>query len=184
MAILVNSWSYFNLVHSPVMGLIVLHDSWYIRRFVVSFLRVVHTVCTNLVLFVHPLNPLFNANFDVMDAPETCECYVPSKAPTVKISKGRKRKHHVEGDVAVDSFSVDSWERMNIYTGQWGKIEAKIMKLTSEFFHKYVEKLNHFVLRYSSGEQAQLLGDQQAGFNFGLIPVAMITLSMFNCAHF
>ena len=91
-----------------------------------------------------------------------------------------KKTKRVSGvETVVESFSVDAWERMDIYKQEWSKIEAKLMHRTSALFHKYVEKLYDFISRYSTGEQTQLQNDYVIGFNFGLLPTAMIALSEF-----
>lgn len=114
-----------------------------------------------------------------------CEVHIPAKTSSankavVKASgRGRKRKQLtvVEETTKLQdsSFSVDGWERQEIFQEQWSKIEEKLLEETSAFFGRYIKLLYDFICRYSGDDDSN---HQQVGFNFGMMPVAMIALSM------
>lgn len=121
-----------------------------------------------------------------------CEVHIPAKtsgstkakAAVMASGRGRKRKllTVVDGTsklqdstTSASPFSVDDWERREIFKEQWSKIEEKLLEETSAFFGRYVKLLYDFICQYSGDSNSS---PQQVGFNFGMMPVAMIALSM------
>ena len=69
------------------------------------------------------------------------------------------------------------WEREHIFKQNWDTIEDIMMKITSTLFRKYVNHLYDFIVRYSSKQKVILQNGTEIGFNYSLMPTAMIALS-------
>ncbi len=122
----------------------------------------------------------------------------PAAAAAASGSRGRKRRQHTvvaatttaaaaEKDSSSSSAAnsldpVDDWEREELFREQWALIEAKLLEETSAFFGRYVRLLVDFIGRHCGGHGEEQQSEeqrfhQQVGFNFGMLPVALIALS-------
>lgn len=147
-----------------------------------------------------------------LESAACCEVHIPEKtgATVVKPAaaaaasggRGRKRRQHTvvaaaataaaaEKDSSSSSAAnsldpVDDWERQELFREQWALIEAKLLEETSAFFGRYVRLLVDFIGRHCGHDdgQSEERYHQQVGFNFGMLPVALIALSTSFFTHF
>ena len=135
-----------------------------------------------------------------LESAACCEVHIPEKTGATVVkpqaaaaasgSRGRKRRQHTVVAAAAEKDSsssstgnsldpVDDWERQELFREQWALIETKLLEETSAFFGRYVRLLVDFIERHCGhGDgQSEERYHQQVGFNFGMLPVALIALS-------
>lgn len=123
------------------------------------------------------------ADFD--DISDICEYHAPEKVAPITIRKSKKSRKRKKVRVDDDQDYTTElrpkqflWVREDVFNQTWKIIEDNLMQLTSMLFRKYVNQLYTFIERYSTESKVVLKDGTDIGFNYGLIPTAMIALSM------